>query len=163
MARRIQTLKQRAKENNIPVIYANDNFGRWQSNFNSQVQHCLQDHVRGRPIVEILAPDEQDYFVLKPKHSGFYCTALDILLEYLEVETLILAGLAGNICVFFTANDAYLRDFNLMIPSNCSASNTEEENQIALEQMQKVLKADIRPLEELDLSTLQRNRSSPHR
>jgi nicotinamidase-related amidase len=154
MAKRIKLLKQRARAAGIPVIYANDNFGRWQSNFNAQVEHCLQDGVRGRPVVELLAPDDDDYFVLKPKHSGFYCTALDILLEYLGVKTVILTGIAGNICVLFTANDAYLRDLNLIIPSDCVASNTESENRIALDQMQKILKADIRPLEELDFETL---------
>src|SRR4051812_19090358 len=96
MAKRIKLLKQRARAAGIPVIYANDNFGRWQSNFNAQVEHCLQDGVRGRPVVELLAPDDDDYFVLKPKHSGFYCTALDILLEYLGVKTVILTGIAGN-------------------------------------------------------------------
>jgi nicotinamidase-related amidase len=154
MAKRIKLLKQRARAAGIPVIYANDNFGRWQSNFNAQVEHCLQDGVRGRPVVELLAPDDDDYFVLKPKHSGFYCTALDILLEYLGVKTVVLTGIAGNICVLFTANDAYLRDLNLIIPSDCIASNTESENRIALDQMQKILKADIRPLEELDFETL---------
>jgi nicotinamidase-related amidase len=154
MARRIKLLKQRARAAGIPVIYANDNFGRWQSNFNAQVEHCLQDGVRGRPVVELLAPDDDDYFVLKPKHSGFYCTALDILLKYLGVKTVVLTGIAGNICVFFTANDAYLRDLNLIIPSDCIASNTESENRIALDQMQKILKADIRPLDELDFETL---------
>ena len=81
MARQSPTLKQRAKEAGIPVIYVNDNFGRWQSNFNHQVEHCLHDGVRGQPVVELLQPEEDDYFVLKPKHSGFFSTALDMLLE----------------------------------------------------------------------------------
>jgi nicotinamidase-related amidase len=144
MARRLQALKRRAKDAGIPVIYVNDNFGRWQSNFNTYVEHCLQDGVRGRPIVELLRPESDDYFVLKPKHSGFFSTTLDILLDYLEVKRIILTGIATNICVLFTANDAYMRDFELLIPSDCVASNTEEENRNALEQMQKVLKADVR-------------------
>src|SRR4051812_27588198 len=76
MARRLAELKKRAKAAGIPVIYANDNFGRWQSNFNAQVEHCLGDGCRGRPLVELLRPEEDDYFVLKPKHSGFYSTTL---------------------------------------------------------------------------------------
>jgi nicotinamidase-related amidase len=156
MARATARLKRRAKEAGVPVVYANDNFGRWQSNFNNQVEHCLKDGVRGRPIVELLKPEEDDYFVLKPKHSGFYSTALDVLLEYLQVESVILAGIAANICVLFTANDAYMRDFHLYVPRDCVASNTEEENRLALEQMEKVLKADVRPSEELDLVELNR-------
>src|SRR5918996_3667586 len=156
MARAISRLKRRAKETGLPVIYANDNFGRWQSNFNNQVEHCLNDGVRGQPVVELLRPGEKDYFVLKPKHSGFYSTALDVLLEYLQVERLILTGIAANICVLFTANDAYMRDFHLFVPRDCVASNSEDENRLALEQMEKVLKADTRPSTELDLAELNR-------
>jgi nicotinamidase-related amidase len=156
MAKAIARLKRRAKDAGLPVVYANDNFGRWQSNFNNQVEHCLRDGVRGQPVVELLKPEEDDYFVLKPKHSGFYSTALDVLLEYLQVESVILAGVAANICVLFTANDAYMRDFHLYVPRDCVASNTEEENRLALAQMETVLKADVRPSDELDLVELNR-------
>ncbi|MEA2172868.1 MAG: hypothetical protein QOD00_460, partial [Blastocatellia bacterium] len=128
----------------------------WRSDFRAQVAHCLRDGTRGKPVVELLPPDADDYFVLKPKHSGFFSTTLDTLLEYLQARTLILTGLAGNICVLFTANDAYMRDFHLVVPSDCVASNTPEENEHALELMSKVLKADIRPSTELDLETLKR-------
>lgn len=154
MAARLAKLKQRAKAAGVPAIYANDNFGRWRSDFNAQVEHCLRDGVRGQPVVELLRPEEDDYFVLKPKHSGFYSTTLDLLLDYLQAHTLILTGIAGNNCVLFTANDAYLRDFRLLVPADCVASNTEEENRVALEQMRKVLKADTRPSEEIDFESL---------
>ena len=83
--------------------------------------------------------------VLKPKHSGFFSSALDTLLRYLQAQTLILTGIAGNFCVLFTANDAYMRDFNLFVPSNCTVSNTKRENDSALRLMKKFLKADTRP------------------
>jgi nicotinamidase-related amidase len=150
MARKIAALKKRVKREGVPVVYVNDNFGRWRSDFNTQVEHCVRDGVRGKPIAELLRPEKNDYFVLKPKHSGFFSTTLDTLLEYLGTRTVIVAGLAANICVLFTANDAYMRDFHLVIPSDCVASNTEEENQYALDQMAKVLKADVRPSTEID-------------
>lgn len=154
MAERIAELKRQAHAAGVPVVYVNDNFGRWQSNFNTQVEHCLCDGVLGKPLAELLKPAEDDYFVLKPKHSGFFSTSLDILLDYLQVRSVILTGLAGNICVLFTAHDAYLRDLNLYVPADCIASNTAAENQVALEHMQHVLKADIRPSAELDLAAL---------
>jgi nicotinamidase-related amidase len=126
MAHRIAALKSRARQEGVPVLYVNDNFGRWRSDFSAQVDHCLKDGVRGQPIVELLRPDEDDYFVLKPKHSGFFSTTLDTLLEYLEVRAVVLTGIAANICVLFTANDAYMRDLHLAVPSDCMASNTEE-------------------------------------
>ena len=160
MARRIAALKKRAKQAGIPVIYANDNFGKWQSDLSKLINHCLEGDVRGKPMVELLRPDEDDYFVLKPKHSAFFSTTLETLLSYLTVKTLIITGVAGNICVLFTANDAYMRDFNLVIPADCVASNDAEENRLVLEQMKKVLKADITPSAELDLERLNSNHHS---
>jgi nicotinamidase-related amidase len=150
----IAALKQRSKNLRIPVIYVNDNFGRWRSDFNAQVEHCLRDDVRGRPLANALHPDDDDYFVLKPKHSGFFSTTLDTLLDYLEAKVLILTGIAGNNCVLFTANDAYMRDFRLLVPSDCVASSSEPDNRHALEQMRVVLKADVRPSTTLDLEIL---------
>ena len=155
MARQIAALKVRARQHRIPAIYVNDNFGRWRSDLNAQVKHCLEDNVRGKAIVELLQPDDDDYFVLKPKHSGFFSTTLDTLLEYLGVQTVIITGVAANICVLFTANDAYMRDLHLVVPADCVASNTEDENRYALDQMRKVLKADTRPSAELSLGDLQ--------
>jgi len=156
MARQIAELKRRAKAAGIPAVYVNDNFGRWQSDFRSVLEHCLEDDVPGRPIAELLVPEADDYFVLKPKHSGFYSTTLDLLLEYLGPRTLVLTGVAGNICILFTANDAYMRDFGIVVPADCIASNTLEENQHALDQIRRVLKADTTPSTELDLDALKR-------
>lgn len=154
MARQIADLKRRAKALHIPVVYVNDNFGRWQSDFNVLIDHCLTENVRGRPIAELLRPEADDYFILKPKQSGFYSTTLDLLLHYLQTKTLILTGMAGNICVLFTANDAYMRDYELIVPADCVVSNTEEENTYALAEMQKLLNADTTPSSELDLAAL---------
>lgn len=155
MAEKLLALKRRAKAAGVPIIYVNDNFGRWQSDFNKLLKHCLEEGVCGQPLAELLRPEEDDYFVLKPKHSGFFSTTLDTLLDYLQVSTLILTGLTGDICVLFTANDAYMRDFDLIIPADCVASADAEENQHALEQMRRVLKADTRPSPEIDFDALQ--------
>jgi len=156
MARRLLALKQRARRAGIPAIYINDNFGRWQSDFRKIVEHCLEDGVPGEEVARILQPDEDDYFVLKPKHSAFFETTLDTLLSYLGATTLILTGVAGNICILFTANDAYMRDYNICVPADCVASNTVAENHYALGQIQQVLKADITSSDALDLDALAR-------
>jgi nicotinamidase-related amidase len=143
MAPNLLRLKRRAQEAGVPVIYVNDNFGRWKSDFRHTVNHCAR-YGRGRDVVKLLRPEKSDYFVLKPKHSGFFSTTLETLLRYLETQTLILTGIAGNFCVLFTANDAYMRDFNLFVPSDCTVSNTKKENESALGLMKKFLKADTR-------------------
>jgi nicotinamidase-related amidase len=154
VGRNIAWLKQEAKKLKIPTIYVNDNFGRWQSDFRKIVSHCRRDDIRGKPFVELILPDEEDYFVLKPKHSGFYSTTLDLLLSHLQARNLILSGIAGNNCVLFTANDAYMRDFKLFIPSDCVVSIDKEDNEYALRQMEEVLKADITSARELDLAAI---------
>jgi nicotinamidase-related amidase len=158
VGKQIANLKARARQIRIPVIYANDNFGKWRSDLNQIVSHCLEDGVRGEPFVKLILPENDDYFVLKPKHSGFYHTSLELLLEHVGAASLILAGIAGNNCVLFTANDAYMRDFKLFIPADCTVSETREENEYALKQMAKVLKADIKPSNELNLEEMKRTR-----
>lgn len=142
-AKAIAALKRRAKASGVPVVYVNDNFGRWRSDFRAILEHCLGSP--GRQVGELLRPEKDDYFVLKPKHSGFQFTTLDVLLEYLGAESLILTGVAGNFCVLFTAHDAYMRDYRLAVPSDCVASLTEEADRFALSHMAHVTKADVRP------------------
>ena len=148
-------LRRRAKRAGVPVIYCNDNFGRWRSDFRSLLEHVLRNDVRGRPIAELLAPDERDYFVLKPKHSGFHSTSLEVLLAHLGANTLILTGIAGNFCVLFTAQDAYMRDYRLLVPRDCIASEDERDDRHALEHMAKVCKADTGASAGIDFSRLQ--------
>jgi nicotinamidase-related amidase len=146
-------LRRRAKQAGVPVIYCNDNFGKWRSDFRATLEHVLKDGVRGQRLAELLAPDDDDYFVLKPKHSGFHSTSLDVLLAYLGARTLILTGIAGNFCVLFTAHDAYMRDFKLVVPRDCLASEEEKDNRAALEHMAKTCKADTGPSAGIDFST----------
>lgn len=156
MAEHIAALKRRAKQTNIPCIYVNDNFGKWQSDFRKLIEHCLRDEAPGKLIVEHLLPLEDDYFVLKPKHSAFFSTTLDTLLRYLGVSRLVITGVAGNICILFTASDAFMRDFEVWVPSDCIASNEESDNRHALQQMQQILKAHVEPSTEIDWSQLQK-------
>ena len=152
-ARKIAALKQRTSEAGIPAIYVNDNFGKWRSDFRTLIAHCLDDDTRGRHIVELLKPDDEDYFVLKPKQSGFYSTTLELLLQHLGARTLILTGFSTDICVLFTASDAHLRDYHLMIPRDCVASQDERENERVLQYLERVLEADIRESSEINLKS----------
>lgn len=149
MAERLSGLKGAAKRAGVPVIYVNDNFGRWRSDFRHQVDRCLEPDSPGRPIVALLKPEPDDYFVLKPRHSGFFASALDLLLQSLGVRTLVLTGIAGNICVLYTANDAYMRAYDLIVAPDCTASNSPRLNDQALEQMECCLKARLIPSREI--------------
>lgn len=156
VAKNLVRFKRQAKKAKVPVIYVNDNFGKWQSNFKNLLMHCTGKDCKGAAVAKLLAPDDDDYFVLKPKHSGFFSSTLEVLLEYLECETLILGGITGDICILFTANDAYMRDFNLIVPNDCVASVEAEENEHALKYIERVLKADTRPSKEINFAKLQK-------
>lgn len=142
MIDRLVALKKRVKEENIPVIYVNDNFDHWQDNTDAVVEECLNS--KGKPVVEKIRPADDDYFIIKPKHSGFFGTQLDILLKQLEVERVIIAGVATDICVLFTANDAHMREYEICVPEDCSAAETQEAHDSAMRIIEQSLDADIR-------------------
>jgi nicotinamidase-related amidase len=145
MALRLAVLKRRAAAAGVPVIYVNDNFGQWRSDFRQTVAHCTARSSPGRRVSERLRPTARDYFVLKPKHSGFFDTTLDTLLGSLGTRRVILTGIAGNICVLFTANDAHMRDLKVYAPADCIVSNTVADNEHALRQIATVMKGDVAP------------------
>jgi nicotinamidase-related amidase len=151
-ARKIAALKKKLRTRGIPSIYVNDNFGRWRSDFRQQVAHCISESSRGSTVARELIPEEDDFFVLKPKHSGFYSTSLDLLLRYLGARRLIITGFAADICVLFTANDAYMRDYEIAVPVDCVAAETADAKRRACAQMKRFLRADISTSKGLHLS-----------
>jgi nicotinamidase-related amidase len=151
-AKRIAELKQRAKAHCAAVIYCNDNFGRWRSDFREVVDRVLNDGVRGEPLARLLEPAENDYFVLKPKHSAFFETTLETLLRYLGTKRLVVTGITGDICVLITASDAYMRDYEIIVAADCTASVEPDENQHALDYIERVLKAKIVKSSEIDFA-----------
>jgi nicotinamidase-related amidase len=141
-ARNIRRLCDRAHRSGVPVIYVNDNWGRWRSGFKAIVADCRRPERPGAPIAALLSPTPRDFFVLKPHLSGFHDTPLDTLLQSGEVSTLVIAGFAADNCVFFTAADAHMRDYKVVVPADCCASESDSERRHALARMRKFLDAD---------------------
>jgi nicotinamidase-related amidase len=137
----IAALKREAKAHQVPCLYVNDNFGHWQSDFKKTIVRCAREGVRGSATSREVAPEAHDYFVLKPRHSGFYQTPLNLLLRHLQAVKLILCGLTTDSCVLFTANDAYLRGYEILVPEDCSAAISQSRHSGALQQMRNTLKA----------------------
>ncbi|MGN8648298.1 isochorismatase family cysteine hydrolase [Gracilibacillus sp. HCP3S3_G5_1] len=136
----IKKLKQFAKKHHYPIIYVNDHYDTWETDFKQIAQACLSS--KNEDIIEQGMPEKDDYFIMKPQMSGFFRTPLRSLLEHLEIKHLIIAGVAGNICVLFTANDAHMRGYTLHVPENCVASNTEKHNEEAIKLMAEVFNAE---------------------
>ena len=154
MAERLASLARRTRDEGFAVVYVNDNFGKWRSDFRTLLDHCLEDDVRGKPLAKLLAPHRSDYFVLKPKHSGFFSTTLNTLLEYLETKVVVITGLTTDRCVLFTAADAHMRDLHVFVPEDCCAAESPEIHDAALDLARRSVDADTRPSDELDLSEI---------
>jgi nicotinamidase-related amidase len=142
-ARATRKLRDRLKLGGTPVIYANDNYGLWQSNFAAMVAYCQQLDGEVGEMARVLAPGEHDIAILKPRHSAFYATPLELLLDQMKVRKLIVAGLATDMCVQMTAMDAYLRSYATWVPRDCNAAETERAHDTAMHYMQGILNCDI--------------------
>src|SRR6185437_4734782 len=143
IAPRLTSLKDRARRAHIPGIYVNDNFGQWRSDAARLLAYCLRAQSAGRRFVEAVRPDAKDYCVLKPMHSAFYQTPLDLLLRHLGASSLIVAGLATNSCILCTAHDANMRDLDVTVVSDCCAARTEREHEEALENIHEMANARV--------------------
>jgi nicotinamidase-related amidase len=137
LAARLKPLRAKARQFGVPIIYANDNFGRWHSSFPEIYSHCTRAGSRGAAICRRLKPHRDDYFILKPRHSAFFATSLVPLLESLKIRRLILAGIATNLCVLFTAHDAHMHQYPMVVLSDCCAAETDFDHNIALSQLER--------------------------
>lgn len=151
IAPRIAALKRRAAKAGIPTIYVNDNVGRWRSDATGLVSSCTHADARGCDVVRQIAPSDDDFVLLKPKHSGFYATPLAALLEAAFTRRLMITGISTHQCVLFTANDAYLREFELVVPADCVGAPEGGQTRFALKYFASVLGADVRASSHLRL------------
>ena len=156
-AENISELKKRAREHCAAVIYVNDNYGRWNEDFRSMAERIRATSERGGRITETLAPEENDLYILKPQRSGFYETPLSVLLQSLRVSNLVICGVTTDMCVLFTAHDAYMRGFRVIIPRDCCAAVEEGHHEEALKLLGRVTDVRIAAQKEIDLAALDNN------
>ncbi len=143
-ARALARLKERLAAQRVLTIYANDNYGQWRSDFRQTLEHCLARGGVAAQMAQLLAPQPHDLVMLKPRHSAFYATPLDLVLTQVHAKRLVIGGLAADICVQLSAMDAVLRGYEVAVPSDCTAAETDEAKAQALAYMKRVLKADVR-------------------
>lgn len=141
-AANIAGLRERAHATGVPVIYVNDTAGKWESDQKSFVQRCMKPASRGREIAKLLAPGPKDYFMFKPRHSAFFGTPLHTLLDRLQVRRLVATGITSHQCVLFTAMDAHVREFKLVIPPDCIGAGAAADTKHALYIFSQALMAD---------------------
>jgi nicotinamidase-related amidase len=135
LAKAISRLKVRCKRAGIPAVYVNDNYGKWRSDFSAVFRHSIRNDSPGREMVRLLAPEPQDYIILKPKHSAFYATPLETMLTYIGARNTIVTGLTTNACVLLTVADLYVREHTLFVPQDCVRALNATDHQKALQLM----------------------------
>lgn len=144
-ARATAALKERLTAEGVVTVYANDNYGVWQSDFHSLVSACLGMEGPPGEIARLLYPQAEDLTILKPRHSAFYASPLELLLTEMQARELVICGLATDMCVQLTAGDAFLREFKAWVPADCTAAESPEAKAASLAYMAEVLKCDTAP------------------
>src|SRR5215207_2352680 len=136
----LRRLKARCDAAGVPTVYVNDNHGRWRSDAPGLVRHAASQSDIAARIVSDIAPTDADYFVLKPKHSAFFATPLDLLLRHLRVKRVVVTGVATDQCVLLTAVEARMQDYDVIVPADCVGSQTAGRNATALRHLLKAHK-----------------------
>ncbi len=147
----IMRLKARCRRAGVPVLYVNDHHGDWRTDFAGVIARSLARGGPGSEITAQLRPDADDYFVLKPMHSAFYATPLEILLRQLHVRRVITVGVTADQCVFLTAAGARMRNVEVWVPSDAVASQSSHRTALALEQIENSLQIDTSRCDAADL------------
>nr|WP_222622471.1 isochorismatase family cysteine hydrolase [Ramlibacter albus] len=144
-ARATLKLREKLDREKVAVVYANDNYGVWQSDFHSLVSRCIDMDGPPGEIARLLAPRATDITLLKPRHSAFFATPLELLLDQMGAREIVLAGVAADMCVQMSAADAFLRDYKVWVPADCIAAETAPAKAAAVKYMKDVLRCDVRP------------------
>jgi nicotinamidase-related amidase len=133
---------ERARHEEIPIVYANDNHGIWDGDAASLVRRAV-DEGRAPDLVEAVAPREGDRFVVKPRYSAFDHTPLELVLRELEIERILLAGTATEMCVIQTAIDAKEEGFKVTILADACSTTDERMEALALEYAEEIVGAFV--------------------
>ncbi len=160
MVERLGPVAHRMRRAGVPVIYVNDNFDQWHSNFADLYKYVTRRGSRGRAVARALKPVKGDYFILKPKHSAFFATSLVPLLQHLGTKNLLMAGIATNLCVFFSAHDAHMHEYKITVLSDCCCAESNADHDVALEQLERFLHVTVCRGDEVKLAAEKKKRAA---
>jgi len=140
---KIAELIDRARREDVPVIYVNDNYGDW----NSSVDELLENGLNGEhpELVEPIRPPDDVSFVIKARHSIFYGTPLEHLLATHDIDRLVMTGQVTEQCILYSALDAHVRGIDVAVPADAVACIHEDLAEAALRMMETNMGADVTP------------------
>jgi nicotinamidase-related amidase len=145
----VRSLLERAGEEETPVVYVNDNYGDW----NSSSEELAKGAMAGAhpELVEPVLPREGQSFVVKARHSTFYETPLEYLLDQMGVGRLVFAGQVTEQCILYSALDAHVRHFDVVIATDAVAAIYEDLGAAALTMMERNMGAELERAGKIDL------------
>lgn len=146
----MRRLIRRAREEDVPVIYVNDNFGKWRSHHDEILDAVLQGPHAA--LVEPVRPDDESLFVVKARHSIFYETPLEYLLFQRGVQRIVLCGQVTEQCVLYSALDAHIRHFQVGVAQDAVAHIHPDLAGAALEMMARNMSAEVCDADGVELS-----------
>ena len=146
---RITALIERARADDVPVIWVNDNYGDWNTSAAELSQNALDG--RHPDLVEPLLPGDDDPFVLKTRHSVFFSTALEYLLESSDVGRIVLTGQVTEQCILYSAVDGYVGHFEVAVARDGVAHIYEHLAEASFEMMERNMHAEVAAAGEIDL------------
>jgi len=133
---------EEARKKQIKVIYICDAHQKNDKEFQSWPPHAISG-TRGGEVNEEIKPQKRDFIVKKRRYSGFLGTDLDLLLRELRIEKIYIVGILTNICVFFTAAEASMRDYEVIVYADSVTTISERDHRFALAQLRDVLKIKV--------------------
>ena len=141
----MQRLIERARREDVPVVYVNDNYGDWSACRPELVERAVSG--RAPELVEPIAPDEGTWFIAKARHSAFYETQLEYLLREQEIQRIVLVGQVTEQCILYSALDAFLRGYKIVVAPDGVAHIHEDLADAALRMMQRNMHVDLAPID----------------
>ena len=139
----LERLIGQARARRIGTIYVNDNHGDWSAGRPELVKRALAG--AAPHLIEPIVPAPELPFVVKRRHSIFYETLLDYLLREREFDQIILAGQVTEQCILYSALDAYLRHFEVIVARDCVAHIHQDLAEAALRMMERNMHAQVTP------------------
>jgi nicotinamidase-related amidase len=130
-----------ARADGTLTLHVNDNYERWDWVREDLVRKALDG--RRPELVEPLLPDKAAPFIAKGRHSIFYQTSVDHLLQVEGVERVVLCGQVTEQCIQYSALDAYMRGFEVSVPSDAVAHIQSRWARAALEMMAENMHVDL--------------------
>lgn len=146
----MQRLIRRSRDEGVPVIYVNDNFGAWRSHHDEILDTVLAGpHAR---LVEPIRPDDEALFVVKARHSIFFQTPLEYLLWQRGIDRVVLCGQVTEQCVLYSALDAHIRHLRVCVAQDAVAHIDPVLAEAALQMMARNMSAELCGADDAQLS-----------